>query len=173
MVFNLILDWLTEQERKKVPSIFLLEWMSIFAVTSLFWNVVFFKLANSFRLIPAAAALSAVYACGFVYPRIHLLTRCKKCNSPLPLLRQEIYRRHLHDEEKYREIERGGEDYEAHFIDLYNRIYRVDMVRFRCRRCHRMWDEVEHSPASKLRFIRTITVKDRPGFPGKPGDEET
>jgi hypothetical protein len=159
-MFNLIPDWLTEQERKKNPSIFLLEWLSAFAVTFPFWTFLFFKLENSFRLIPAAAAISALYACGFVYLRIYPVTHCKKCTSLLPLVKVEIGRRHIHDEEKCKEIERGGEDYWQHFIDLYNRIYRVDIVKFRCLRCKAVWEEVEQNPVSKYRFIRTITVKD-------------
>jgi hypothetical protein len=101
-----------------------------------------------------------LYACGFVYLRAFPITSCKRCRSLLPLIRQEIDRRHVHDEERCLEIERGGEDYWQHFIDIYNRVYRVEIVRFRCRKCHRVWDEEEQSPASKFRFVRTITVKD-------------
>lgn len=159
-MFNSIPDWLTEQEHKKNPSIFLLEWISIFAFAFLFWNFLFLELVNSYSLTPAAATISALYACGFVYIRIYPVTRCKKCNSLLPLMREEIGRRFIHDEEKCKEIERGGEEYWGHFIEIYNRIYRVDIVRFRCVKCKATWEEVEQNPASKYKFIRSIEVKD-------------
>ena len=159
MVFKSIPDWLKEQEQKN-HSFFLLEWISTFAFALVFWITLFFKLEISFWSIAAAATTSALYASGFIYLRAFPITRCKKCNSMLPLVREEISRRRIHDEERCLEIERGGEDYYQHFIDIYNRIYHVEIVRFRCRRCHRAWDEVEQSPASKYRFVRTITVKD-------------
>jgi hypothetical protein len=160
MIFNSIPDWLIEQEHKKKPSIFLLEWVSTFAFAFLFWIILFTELEYSSRSVTAAATISSLYACGFVYLRIFPITRCKKCHSLLPLVRQEIGRRHIHDEEKCLEIERGGVEYWGHFIDIYNRIYRTDIVRFRCRRCKAVWEEVEQSPASKYRFVRSIKVKD-------------
>ena len=160
MDFNSIPDWLKEQEHKKSHSIFLLEWVSTFAFAFLFWYFLFLALENSFRSISAAATMSALYACGFVYLRIYPITRCKKCTSLLPLVRKEIGRRYIHDEEKCLEIEHGGEDYWRHFIDLYCRVYRVDIVRFRCRRCKAEWDEMEQASASEYRFVRTIEVKD-------------
>jgi hypothetical protein len=160
MIFNSIPDWLKEQERKKGHSIFLLEWASIFAFAFLFWTFLFLELENSFRLTPAAASISILYACGLVYLRIFPITRCKKCNSLLPLVREEVGRRRIHDEEKCLEIEHGGEEYWGHFIDLYYRIYHVDVVRFHCRRCKAVWEEVEQAPASDYKFVRTIEVKD-------------
>jgi hypothetical protein len=159
MIFNSIPDWLKEQEQKN-HSIFLLEWLATFAVSLLFWGVLFYKLEISLWSTAAAATTSALYACGFVYLRSFPITRCKKCTSLLPLVKKEISRRHIHDEEKCREIERGGEDYWGHFIDIYNRLYHIEIVRFRCRRCRKTWDEVEQSPASGYRFIRTISIKD-------------
>jgi hypothetical protein len=160
MIFYSIPNWLLEQEHKKKPSIFLLEWLSIFVFALLFWTFLFLELENSFWSTAAAATISAFYAFGFVYLRLFPITRCKKCNSLLPLVREEIDRRHIHDEEKCLEIEHGGEDYWRHFIDLYYRIYRVDIVRFRCRRCKAVWDETEEIPVSNYKFVRTINVKD-------------
>ena len=157
MIIKSIPDWLKEQEEKH-HSIFLLEWVSTFACTFIFWIVLFHGLEVSLR--STAATTSALYACGFVYLRLFPVTRCKKCSSLLPLVREEIGRRHIHDEERTVEIERGGEDYWGHFIDIYNRVYHVDVVRNRCRRCHKVWDEVEQLPASNFRFVRTIRVKD-------------
>ncbi len=160
MDFNSIPGWLNEQEHKKSHSIFLLEWVSTFAFAFLFWYFLFFELENSIRSTSAAATISALYACGFVYLRIYPITRCKKCNSWLPLVREEISRRRIQDQERCLEIEHGGEDYWRHFIDLYYRIYRVDIVRFRCRRCKAVWEETEQAPASNYKFVRTIEVKD-------------
>jgi hypothetical protein len=137
-----------------------LEWISTFAAAFLFWNFLFYELINSYMSAPAAAAVSALYACGLVYSRLYPVTRCRKCSSLLPLVREEISRRHVHDEEKCVETERGGVEYGEHFIDLYNRVYQVDIVKFRCVKCKATWEEVEHSPASDYRFVRTITVKD-------------
>ena len=159
MIIKSIPDWLKEQEQKN-HSIFLLEWVSTFAFALVFWTILFYEVETSFWSTAAAATASALYACGFIYPRIFPITRCKKCNSLLPLIKVEIGRRHIHDEERCTEIERGGEDYWGHFIDIYNRIYHVEIVRFRCRRCHRVWEEVEQSPASNFKFVRTISIKD-------------
>lgn len=160
MIFDSISDWLLEQEHKKKPAVFLLEWFFTFAFAVTFWTVLFYEFEASIRSTAVAATISVLYACGFVYLRLLPLTRCKKCNSPLPLARKEIGRRHIHDEEKCLEIEHGGEEYWGHFIDLYHRIYRMDIVKFRCRRCHAMWEEVEQVPASGFRLVRTINVKD-------------
>jgi hypothetical protein len=160
MILHSIPEWLREQEQKRNRSIFLLEWMLVFACALLFWIVLFLKLERSIWSIPAAALMSALYACGFVYVRLHPLTNCRKCRSPLPLIRKEIDRRHLRDEEQCLEIVRGGEEYCGHYIEIYNRVYRVEMVRFRCVQCKAVWDEVEHLPVSKYEYVRTIMVKD-------------
>ncbi len=157
---NPISDWLLEQERKKESHIFVLEWISTFAVALLFWGLLFYEMEGSIRLAPTAATLAALYASVFVYLRLLPVTRCKKCKSLLPLIKQEIGRRHIHDEERCLEIERGGEQYWGHYIDLYYRIISVDIVRYRCAKCHATWEEVEHVPKSEFRRARTITVKD-------------
>jgi uncharacterized protein with PIN domain len=160
MLFRSIPEWLKEQEQKRNRSIFLLEWILVFACALPFWIILFLKLEKSVWSPAAAALMSTVYACGFVYARLHPLTNCEKCRSPLPLIRREIDRRHLRDEEQCLEIVRGGEEYWEHFIEIYNRIERVEMVRFRCVKCKAVWDEVQHRPASKYEYVRTIKVKD-------------
>jgi hypothetical protein len=159
MPIKSIRDWLKEHEQKN-HSVFLLEWLSIFAIALAFWTFLFHKLEISPWSTAAAATTAVLYACGFIYLRVYQATRCRKCNSPLPLMRQEVGRRRTHDEERCLEIERGGEDYEAHFIDIYYRIYHVEIVKFRCRSCHKVWEETERSPASNFKFVRTICVKD-------------
>jgi len=159
MIIKSIRDWLKEQEQKN-RSIFLVEWVSAFALALVFWTILFYEVQISLWSTAAATIISALYACVFIYLRLFPITRCRKCKSLLPLVREEVSRRHIHDEEKCLEIERGGEDYWQHFIDLYYRIYRVEIVKFRCRRCHRMWEEVERSPASDFKFVRTISIKD-------------
>ena len=159
MIFHSLPEWLREQEQKKNRSIFLLEWILAFACALLFWIVLFLKLEKTIGSIAAAALISTIYACGFVYVRLHPLTNCNKCHTLLPLVRKEIDRRHLRDEEKCVEIVRGGEEYWGHFIEIYNRVYRVEMVRFRCVKCKAVWDEVEHLPASKYKYVRTMLCR--------------
>jgi hypothetical protein len=113
MILKSIPDWLKEQEQKN-HSVFLMEWMSTFAFALVFWTALFFKLEISLWTAAAAAATSALYACVFVYLRLFPITRCKKCSSLLPLVRDEISRRCIHDEERCLEIERGGEIGRAH-----------------------------------------------------------
>jgi len=160
MIFKSISDWLSEQERRKKSSIFFWEWILFFAIAAFFWTFLFRGLGASFRSTAAAAIVSALYACGFVYLRVFPLTRCKKCNSLLPFLRTEISRRQVRDMEMCLEQEHGGEEYWGHFIDLYYRVYRADIVRFRCRRCHAVWDETEWVPSSDYKLVRRINVKD-------------
>ncbi len=160
MFVNSIPDWLVEQERKKSPSIFLLEWVSIFAIAWLFWTCLFFQFHVSVSSVAASAAVSTLYACGFVYIRLFKETGCKKCKNPLPFSREEIGRRYVHNEERCVEIEHGGVEWSEHFIDIYSRVYRVEIVRFRCRRCRSVWDEREQSPASDYKLVRTIDLKD-------------
>ena len=155
-----ISSWLSEQEHNRQSRIFLLEWLSTFAVAWLFWLLIFREFDASARSTAAAVAIAAFYASVFVYFRLFPLTRCTKCSSLLPLIREEIGRRHLHEEETSLEIERGGEEYWGHFIDLYHRIYAVDIVRFRCTRCGAVWDTVERVPASYYSLVRTIRIKD-------------
>jgi membrane protein implicated in regulation of membrane protease activity len=153
-------DWLGEQERKGRPLTFLLEWLSIFAVALLFWIVLFLEVGTSFWSLAAAAALSSVYASGFVYVRLLQLTTCEKCKSPLALSQQVIGKRTVHQEEKCLEIEHGGEEWYGHFIDLYSRQYRVEIVKYRCRWCHSIWERVTIEPVDDYVLVRTIELKD-------------
>ncbi|HUI87791.1 MAG TPA: hypothetical protein VLX61_03595 [Anaerolineales bacterium] len=160
MIFKSVSEWLLEQEHKKKPAVFFFEWLSIFVFAALFWAFLFHDLQTPIRSTAAAAAFSMLYACGFVYLRLFPLTKCKKCKSLLPLVREEVSRRRARDMETCLEIEHGGEEYWGHFIDLYYRIYHVDIVRFRCRRCHAIWDEMEQVPVANYKMIRRINVKD-------------
>ena len=153
-------SWLSEQEHKRHSPVFLCEWLATFALAWLFWLLLFHKLEISARATAGAAAIAALYASVFVYLRLFPVTRCAKCRSPLPLIREEVGRRRVRDEELALEVERGGEEYWGHFIDLYQRIYGVDIVRFRCTRCGAVWESVEHVPVSDYRLVRTIRVKD-------------
>ena len=159
MIFKSVSDWLLEQEHKKKPAVFLLEWLSIFVFASLFLAFLFQDLQTSVRST-AVISISMLYACGFVYIRLFPLTKCKKCKSSLPLVRKEVSRRRARDMETCLEIEHGGEEYWGHFINLYYRIYHVDIVRFRCRRCHATWDEMERVPTADYKMIRRINIKD-------------
>ncbi len=159
MIVISIRDWLAEQEHKKHPFVFLLEWFSIFAFGLLFWTIVFFEIHTSIGSVAAAAAVSFVYASGLVYLRLLQLTACKKCNSPLAFSQEEIGRRHIRDTEKCVEIERGGDEWYEHFIDLYSRRTRLELVKYRCRRCHAIWEEVKEFPLTDYELVRTIDLK--------------
>ncbi len=150
-------DWLTEHEKNY--SVFLLEWLAIFAGAWLFWTCVFFELHVSTSSVVTAAAISALYACLLVFPRLFQETGCKKCNSLVPLVREEIGRRRLRNEEKCVEVEHGGPEWMEHWIDIYSGIHQVEIVRYRCRRCGAVWDELGRSPASHYKHVRTINLR--------------
>ncbi len=152
-------DWLTAQERKRSLSIFLLEWLFLFALALLFWTLLFFKVHPSFTSAVTAVVLSSLYACTLIYARLLSVTRCRKCKGLLPLGQEEIGRRHIHDEERCVEVEHGGSESIGHWIDTYSGIDRVEMVRYRCRRCHSVWDEMERSMASSYKLIRRTNLK--------------
>lgn len=57
----------------------------------------FHELEISIRSAAIAVAISGLYACGIVYLRLFPLTECKKCNRHLPLVREEVSRRHARE----------------------------------------------------------------------------
>jgi len=153
-------DWLVEQENRRGPLFFLLEWLMIFAIALAFWVTLLLEIHSSLWSVAAAAAVSSLYASGFVYIRLLRLSACRKCHTPLALSQQEIGRRYVHEMEKCLEIERGGEEWYGHFIDLYSRQYRVEIVKYRCRRCNRVWEKITEEPAADYELVRTIDIKD-------------
>jgi len=153
-------DWLTIQEHRKTPSIFLVEWLTIFAVAWLFWSVMFFWAPGS--TIPpglAATLVSGLYATCLIYGRLLKATGCRKCPSPLPFLRREIGRRHLRDQEQCIELEYGGEEWDQRSVHVYCKISRTDVVTYRCRKCDQIWDEKIELPGSGYKLIRSMHVK--------------
>ncbi len=145
-------------EMKHKASLYLLEWIFASVLASFFWTAVLFKLQG---LLPSAATvgtISAFYGSAFVYVRLLQETGCKKCHSLLPFRREEMSRQHVRDEEQCMEVERGGEAWEQHYLDVYARVHRVEIVKFRCRRCHAVWDETQRMPASGYRRVRTIDI---------------
>ena len=153
-------DWLVEQEHKRGPLFLLLEWLIIFATALSFWTILLLEIHNSPRSLVAAAAISSVYASAFLYIRLRGRSACRKCRSPLAFSQQEIHRRYVQDRERILEIERGGEEWYGHFIDLYSRNYRIEIVKYRCRRCNRVWEQSIEEPAGDYELVRTINVKD-------------
>jgi hypothetical protein len=153
-------DWLAEQERRRRPLIFVFEWLGIFALSLTFWTVLFLELHPLAWSMAAAGAVASLYSSAFVYVRLLALTTCRKCKSSLALSRDEISRRYVHEIERCLEIEHGGEEWYGHFIDLYSRRYRTEIVRYRCRRCHSVWDEETELPVSDYVLVRTIELKD-------------
>ncbi len=134
-------EWLKILEYRKNRFIFVVEWLSMFTIAWLFWSVLFFGAPGSVRPGLAAALMAFLYATCIVYDRLYRATGCRKCASPLPLLRKEVGRRHLRDEEHCMEVQYGAEEYGEKVIDIYRKVTRADMVTYRCRRCGASWEE--------------------------------
>ena len=160
MVSTTFRDWLAEQEEKKGPLAFLLEWLVVFACALLFWSLLILSVRPSVWSLGVSVAVSSVYASGSVYVRLLKAKACRKCHIPLVLSQEILGRRHVRDEERCFEIEHGGEEWYGHFIDLYSRRYRIEIFKYHCRRCNAVWDETTVMPDSDYELIRTIDVKD-------------
>jgi hypothetical protein len=145
--------WLTLQERQKNHSFFIVEWVSIFTIAWLFWSLMFFSVPGSLPPWQTATIIAALYASCVVYGRVLRLTGCRKCGSPLPLLRQEIGRRHTRDQEHRVEREYGGPQWDRHFVDVYCRVQRNDIVTYRCSKCDQIWEEKIELPGSNYKFL--------------------
>lgn len=152
-------SWLTKQEGRRTYTIFLVEWLSIFAIAWMFWSVMFFAAPGSIPPGLAATILSGLYATCMVYGRLLRATGCKKCSSALPFMRKEIGRRHLRDQEDCVELEYGGSEWDQHFMHVYCRIIRSDIVTYRCRKCDQVWEEKVELPGSGYRLVRRMDMK--------------
>ncbi len=153
-------DWLAEQEHKRPPLIFFAEWMCIFVLVLPFWVLVLVHIQGSVWSLAGSIAIASVYASGFVYARLLQVAPCRKCGAPLTLTLQELERRTVHQIEKVIEIERGGEEWYGHYLDIYSRRYFVEIVKYRCRWCGSVWNERIEDAAEKYKLVRTIEVKD-------------
>lgn len=151
-------DWLKEQEKRRSPSVFTLEWIFVFALAGLFWTGVLSMLEGVRPSNALVIAVAAFYASATVYVRLFNVTRCQKCRSPLPLLREELDRRYVRDRESCVELEFGGPAFGRHLLQLYSRRLRVESVRCRCRRCRGIWQEIEEVPVSDYELVRTIDL---------------
>lgn len=160
MLISPFQDWLAEQETKRGPLFYLFEWLVIFTIALLFWTILIEELRRSAWNLAAAAAVSSLYASFVIYPRLFRLSACSKCHSPLAITRQEVGRRHVSDTERCVEILHGGEEWYGHFIDLYTRPYRVEIIKYRCRHCGHVWERLTEEPGGKYILVRTIDVKD-------------
>ena len=160
---NQFQDWLTIQEHKKNHSIFLMEWLSIFTMAWFFWSLMFFGAPGSVPPGLAATLISLLYATCLVYGRLLHATGCRKCASPLPFMRQEIGRRHLRDAEKCVECEYGGEGWDQHFVHVYCKVSRSDVVTFRCIHCDQVWEEKVELPGSGYQLVRRIDLTESSG----------
>ena len=149
-------DWLTIQEYKKASSIFLIEWIALFVMAWMFWSTMFFWAPGSVPPGQAAAIVAALYATALVYGRLLRVTGCRKCNNPLPFMRREVGRWHLRDHEHCIEVEYGGEEYGTHFVHVYSKVVRADIVTYRCRKCDQAWEERVELPSAGYKFVRRI-----------------
>lgn len=153
-------DWLVEQENRRGPLFFLLEWLILFAIALVFWSILLFEVQGLPWSLVAGAAVASVYASGTVYLRVLGFRKCRKCRSSLAISGQELSRRHVRDVERCLEIERGGEEWYGHFLDLYSRRSRIEIVKYRCRRCNRTWEQTTEEPDGDYKLVRTIELKD-------------
>ncbi len=126
----------------------------MFSIAWLFWSVMFFGVPGSVRPALAAASMAFLYATCIVYDRLLRATGCRMCSSPLPLLRKEVGRKHLPDEEQCMEVQYGGEEYGQQVIDVYCKVTRADMVTYCCRRCNQSWKERVELPGSGYQLVR-------------------
>jgi hypothetical protein len=152
-------NWLTVQEHKKNHSIFIVEWVSIFVLAWFFWSLMFFSAPGSVPPGLAATFIAGLYASSLVYGRLLRATGCRKCTTPLPFMRQEIGRRHLRDEEECMEIQYGGPEWDQHFVHVYCRVRRADIVTFRCHHCQQVWEEKIELPGSAYKLIKRMELK--------------
>ncbi len=153
-----ILDWLSEQEKRRRPFVFIVEWIFVFVLAGAVWTGTASMWQHARPSGVLVVSLSAFYASAIVYSRLFKVTRCRKCSSPLPLLRREIDRQHVRDREDCVEFDGGGAAWGQHFIQLYRRMVCVDKVRFQCRQCHGVWQEMEELPVSEYELVRTIDL---------------
>jgi hypothetical protein len=153
-------DWLAEQENRRGPAFFLLEWLIVFSGSLVFWVILLLEVQHSPWSLAAALAVSSVYASCAIYLRVSSFRACTRCHASLAVNRVEIGRRCVRERERCLEIERGGEEWYGHFIDLYTRTYRVEIVKYRCRRCNRVWEQTIEEPVCDYQLVRTIDVKD-------------
>jgi Fe-S oxidoreductase len=102
--------WLTRLEYRRTYSIFLVEWLSLFAIAWLFWSMMVLLAPGSIPPGLAATMVSGLYATCMIYGRLLRVTGCRKCSNPMPFMRKEIGRWHLRDHEECIEVEFGGED---------------------------------------------------------------
>ncbi len=153
-----IFEWLNEQEKRRKPFVFAVEWIFSLALAGVIWTGIMSAWQRGHPSGLAILSVSALYATSIVYLRLFNVTRCRKCHSLLPLLRHEIDRQHVRDRERCVEFEGGGEAWGRHFIQLYRRTYRVDKVRLQCRRCRGLWQETEELPTSDYELVRTIDL---------------
>ncbi len=151
-------NWITIQEHRRSHTIFLVEWLAIFGMAWLFWSAMFILAPGSIPAGLAATALSGLYATCLIYGRLMNVTGCRKCGNGLPFTRKEVGRRHLHDEERCVELEYGGEDYDQHFINVYCKVSRSDMVTYQCRACEQMWEERIELPGSGYKLVRHVDL---------------
>lgn len=152
-------SWLVTLERQKNHSVFLVEWMSVFAIAWLFWSLMFFAAPGTIPPSVAATVLAGLYATGLIYGRVLRATGCKKCHSALPFMRQEVGRRHLPEQEDCIELEYGGAEWDVHFVQVYCRVLRSDIVTYHCRRCDQTWEEKVQLPRSGYRLVRRMDIR--------------
>ncbi len=152
-------SWLSVQERRRTHLIFLVEWLSMFAIAWFFWYILFRLAPGSIPPRTAAIAVSALYATAVIYGRLLRATGCRRCANPLPFLRVEVGRHRLPDQEDCIEVQYGAEEYGQELIQVYCQVVRADMVTYRCRSCGQMWEERVEHPGQGYQLVRRADRK--------------
>ena len=57
------------------------------------------------------------------------------------------------------EIEYGGEEWDQHFVHVYCRVRRGDIVTFRCRSCDKVWEEKVELPGSSYKLVKRMDLQ--------------
>jgi hypothetical protein len=151
--------WLTRLEHRRTHSIFLVEWLAIFTIAWLFWVLMFEWAPGSIPPGLAATLVSGLYATCLIYGRVLRVTGCRKCNNPMPFLRREVGRWHLPDHEECIELDYGGDEWDRHFVHVYCKVARADIVAYRCRKCDQLWEEKIELPGSGYKLVRRTEMK--------------
>jgi hypothetical protein len=161
MTYHSIADWFTEREQKMKPLAFMIEWVFMFILALMACALFFFSQGKLAETAMVSTAISALLACVFVYVRMFKATGCDKCGSPLPLLREEVDRKHIRDARKFLELARSWSQGPASMADIYSKICRIEKVRFRCKRCKHEWAEEQQTSLSMYRFHHSINLNDQ------------
>ena len=151
MPLHALFDWLAETERKH-QSVFFLEWI---ALQFLFYQGLSIMLQQSWASFEISnvkdliiVGVSALISIVIISQRNRNVTGCVRC-LVLPNLRQELERKYINHEERFYEMQDEG----SGATYFYAKTFRIDRVKFRCKRCGVEWSEMQATSASPYRRV--------------------